>query len=454
MISFKKALFTGMTILAAFNGFAQNSTEYKLDTTLVGYNDTIQERGVVVNRLRDNWFVTASGGIHWFKGDFNDYGKRKDRLSPDWYVGFGKWFVPAFALKMEFGMSNSKGFTNENNPTVFTITDELYHTEDGIGYYKQRMNWWDLNLQIMLNMTRLITGYEGPDSPKNMNQIILTGGVGAVHEFKKDAVIGSNLCSVHSELIYNRFIDKGKHFSIDAKARLIAYQDNFDGNTSIDGKKKWDCNLGFALGLTYNFKENTWQKPNRVSSEVSYMTREQYERIEIESKTADVKELSFYIHYPDSSALGVLANNEQNSHEALKSLKSNGYKSKKSELLYSFADFCAATNKLSGDTTTVKGADKNAATELSKILIKYPLSKISIVSMGKKMDYYTNNIATQAQNSQNLATVNQRNAELISALKQVDLLSKVEPTITITNQLDVDNENCTKVTIQYLTEGK
>ncbi len=74
--------------------------------------------------------------------------------------------------------------------------------------------------------------------------------------------------------------------------------------------------------------------------------------------------------------------------------------------------------------------------------------------MGKKMDYYTNNIATQAQNSQNLATVNQRNAELISALKQVDLLSKVEPTITITNQLDVDNENCTKVTIQYLTEGK
>ncbi|MBQ2367366.1 MAG: hypothetical protein II296_03505, partial [Bacteroidaceae bacterium] len=113
---------------------------------------------VVTNRFWSNWFVLGNVGMHAFYGDYSRFGTIEDFISPDINVGFGKWFTPGIGAKIQFGRSNSKGCSKYEN--YFTYGDPLT-SSNGEQYWKTKMNWWDLNVNAMFNLSRLFCGYEG-----------------------------------------------------------------------------------------------------------------------------------------------------------------------------------------------------------------------------------------------------------------------------------------------------
>ena len=213
---------------------------------------------VVTNRFWANWFVLGNVGGHAFFGDYGTLGGLSEKMSPNFSVGVGKWFTPGIGVKAQFGMSNSKGFSEQEN--CFTYGDPMY-TADGTPYWKNKMVWSNFNINAMFNLSRLIRGYEGKVSDELMNQFILSAGVGAVHQRKIKAQ--RNEWSGHLELQYSRFFDKEKKFSLDLKAQGMFCQTNFDRIVlKHNGKKSfwWDINAGVSVGFTYYIKKRHWDR--------------------------------------------------------------------------------------------------------------------------------------------------------------------------------------------------
>lgn len=219
---------------------------------------TDDEYRIVTNRFWDNWFILGDFGGHAFAGDYGSVGDFSGLLSPDFNIGIGKWFTPGIGAKIQFGLSNSKGYSKEE--TYFTYGDPMT-ASDGSLYWKSKNKWWDLNVNAMFNLSRLIKGYEGKESDRLMNQFIASVGIGALHHRDIDAQ--RNEWSGHVELQYSRFFNKKKSVSLDVKAHAILFQTNFDGITlksNGEDSKWWDSNIGLSVGVTYYFKKRHWDR--------------------------------------------------------------------------------------------------------------------------------------------------------------------------------------------------
>ena len=232
--------------------------------------DTLVEKVVVVgndqqvitNLLKDNWFVLADVGINAFWGDCT-VGNIFTRLTPQFNVGFGKWFVPGFGAKMQF-----TGFASQEYKSVETVNtrnSETYYDDNGNPYWNEHIKWWDINVDLMFNLSRMILGYEGIESSKRKNQFIASIGLGATHHY--DIPLVSNVVSGHVELQYSRFFFDKKALSLDVRMRGIFYGTDFDRVNN----RRFDENVSLNVGLTYHFKKRGWE---RTVSNVTYFVED------------------------------------------------------------------------------------------------------------------------------------------------------------------------------------
>ena len=250
---------------------------------------------VVTNRFWANWFVLGNVGGHAFFGDYGTLGKLSEKMSPSFSIGFGKWFTPGLGVKAQFGMSNSKGFSEEEN--WFTYGDPMY-TADGTPYWKNKMQWSNFNINAMFNLSRLFRGYEGKVSDELMNQFIFSAGIGTVHQRKIKA--HRNEWSGHLELQYSRFFDKEKKFSLDLKAQGMFCQTNFDGIVLKHDRKKsiwWDINAGFSVGFTYYIKKRHWDRCLPGAAPVYNINQT---IVMPENKCPEYGTMVFYVFFPNN----------------------------------------------------------------------------------------------------------------------------------------------------------
>ena len=136
----------------------------------------------------------------------------------------GKWFTPGIGVKFQFELGSSKGYSKEEN---WYTQGESLTADDGTSYWKTKYKWWDLNANVMFNLSRLFKGYEGIDSENLKNQFIFSIGLGALHHYGISAQ--RNEWAGHLELQYSRFFTKAKAVSLDVKLYTNLYQTNFDG---------------------------------------------------------------------------------------------------------------------------------------------------------------------------------------------------------------------------------
>lgn len=213
---------------------------------------------VITNLLRDNWFILGDAGINAFYGDYT-FGNLSTRLTPQFNVGLGKWFVPGFGAKLQF-----TGFASKENKTVETVNtrnSQTFYDENGNPYWTETIKWWGINVDLMFNLSRMIFGYEGIGSSKRKNQFIASIGLGATHHY--DIPLISNVISSHLELQYSRFFFDKKALSLDVRLRGIFYGTDFDRVN----KTFVDQNISLNIGLTYYFKKRGWE---RTVSNITY----------------------------------------------------------------------------------------------------------------------------------------------------------------------------------------
>lgn len=249
-----KRLVAGMMLCCgiASSAFAQVKEGESITMTQV---DTIQvtnhKERVITNPFWNNWFVMADAGVNAFWGDC-PVGKFKNRLTPQFNVGVGKWVIPGFGLNLQFTGFRSKG--EKGVEGIYTRGSKMYTDGDGDKYWKEKIKWWDFSLNAMFNLTRLIGGYEGDNSSKHLNQFIASVGIGATHHY--DLPYGSaNEWSGHVELQYSRFFSAKKNLSLDVKLRGLLYETKYDG---VFNHQLFDENISLNVGVTYYIKKRGW----------------------------------------------------------------------------------------------------------------------------------------------------------------------------------------------------
>lgn len=212
-----------------------------------------------INRWRRTWLLFANGGINTYWSDCTE-GDLSTRMTPQISLGGGAWLTPVFGFNLQFVGFESKA--DKFMEGIFTIGKPRYVLPDGRHYWKEHTKWIDLSFNLMLNLTRLVTGFEGYGSSRNSNQILLTGGLGGTHHY--DLPYGSaNELSFHFELGYSRFFSPEKNLSLDIRARGLFYSSSYDG---VTGQHPFDSNLSLNIGITYCFTPYKRQQPTRTAA--------------------------------------------------------------------------------------------------------------------------------------------------------------------------------------------
>lgn len=317
----KFTLFTALALLFCSSMQAQpeglkwqrvnpDSLPAGLDSLLVefpGEQSTDDRFRVVGNRFWDNWFVLGDVGIHTFRGDWSGYGKFKETLSPDFNIGVGKWFFPGFGLKAQFGMGNSRGFTEIWTPYAVGSEDNPMYKADGTPYWQLKTKWWDINANVMLNLTRIIDAWEGYETKEHANQFILSVGLGGVHHRDKELENKTwgepyygpkNEWYGNVELQYSRFFTKTKALSLDVKLRGRFYETHYD--LSPIAGHRWDYHLGLNVGVTYYFKKRGWERCRSCSNPAYFVSLPTPPAPIIVADCPEYKTFTFYIFYPNN----------------------------------------------------------------------------------------------------------------------------------------------------------
>ena len=260
---------------------------------------------VVSNPFRQNWFVFGTAGAHTFRGDYSKDGPFLGTVSPDFGIGFGKWFMPWLALRAEFIYSDSRGYT-EYKTGHYGYGDWI---DGNPGYRKMKTGWWDLGGSAIINITRLYHGYEGYGVKDRMGQLMAAAGIGAVHHLGYEHSYGSdNELSAHLELQYSQFFNEKKNVSLDFKARALLYQTNFDleYGQADHAAQHVDANLGLNVGLTFYLGKkgnNGWRRGTNTVYEREYKeTAKTILKVKEEEKERPVRNgtLTFFVFYPNN----------------------------------------------------------------------------------------------------------------------------------------------------------
>ena len=281
-------------------------------TEIVAQKDTlIDPQRVMSNSFGRNWFVYGTVGAHSFRGDYSSWGPFWGTVTPDVSIGFGKWFIPGLALKVEAIYSNSRGYTEFMNANEGYGYGGQIGTHDGTPYRRMKTPWIDLGALVSLNLSRLFNGYEGYGSDRMMGQWMANIGFSGIHHFGYNHAYGSdNEWAGHFEIQYSQFFNKNKRVSLDIKARDILYQTNHDLQYGQRDRAahKFDNNLGLDIGFTFylgNQRNNGWSTGAATMYRNEYREREiQVVKVKeeevIKPKNAKHGILSFYVFYPNN----------------------------------------------------------------------------------------------------------------------------------------------------------
>ena len=84
---------------------------------------------VITNFFRHNWFILGDAGINAYWGDDTSKGSLSSRLTPQFNIGFGKWFVPGFGAKLQFTGFRSRA--DKWSKGFYTHASAEYIDKDG-----------------------------------------------------------------------------------------------------------------------------------------------------------------------------------------------------------------------------------------------------------------------------------------------------------------------------------
>ena len=249
-------------------------------------------QGYLLNRMRDNWFIMADGGVGMMMSSYDRHEHFGHRLGAKADFFIGKWFSPLLGLRGGADFEQIKGATWTGNYAALGYRNWPRQL-DGGKYVPQHFNDIGLVGDVLFNVSNWLCGYK----PHRFYNCIYYVGMTVNWVYARDGKrpvsdgpwkYGANDDPDHSRNysmqtgILNSFaITKKIDFNVDLRFDLM--QEHIDGAGM--GYRTWNEYPGILLGMTYKFGKSEWNAPvQAVCPEVTYP------RDEIDSLIAELNQ--------------------------------------------------------------------------------------------------------------------------------------------------------------------
>ena len=225
-------------------------------------------QGYLFNRMRDNWFITADGGIGMMMSPYDKHEKFGHRLGAKADLFVGKWFSPLLGLRAGFDYEQMKGATYTGNFNALGYRNWPRQL-DGGKYVPQHFNNFGLVGDVLFNVSNWLAGYK----PYRFYNCIFYVGMAVNWVYARDGArpvsdgkwkYGANDDTDHCRnysmqcgLLNSFAITKKLDFNIDLRFDLM--QEHVDG--ADIWFKTWNEYPGILLGMTYKFGKSEWNAP-------------------------------------------------------------------------------------------------------------------------------------------------------------------------------------------------
>ena len=226
-------------------------------------------QGYIFNRMQDNWFVQAEGGVGVmmsYKDANMKLGKRF--LAPKANLFIGKWFSPLLGVRIGGHFEQMKGATdNINNIGARTDMADQMKDDADRGIYGQKFNRIGVTGDVLFNLTNWLCGYK----PGRFYNATLYAGASTSWDFYNDKQDGTGSWkykgwkngnegshdrnfALQAGLL-NSFA-LGKHVDLLLDLRFDMVQEHMDL-----GHKTWVEYPSAMLGFAYKFGKTEWNAP-------------------------------------------------------------------------------------------------------------------------------------------------------------------------------------------------
>lgn len=214
-------------------------------------------QGLLINKAKDNWFITAEGGANILFGHKDVHAKFANRIGPQANLFVGKWVTPVFGFRFGASWIMPKGATVEDGFFRKMNSGSI----DGEGkYYDEKFQGIGPEFDLMLNLTNWWCGYKSD----RVYNAVLHGGAGAYWTFAR-RYKGEDIKwrSAHNTVLFaniglmNNFrVSKHVDLFVDAKFQVIDF-------SNVDPAGSYEANYTASLsaGITYNFGKTDWNCP-------------------------------------------------------------------------------------------------------------------------------------------------------------------------------------------------
>ena len=226
-------------------------------------------QGYIFNRMQDNWFIQAEGGVGVMMSFKDAEAKFGKRIAPKANLFIGKWFSPLLGVRIGGHFEQMKGIAGE--PTAIgrrTDLDWLKDNADKTNYYGAQMfNRIGVTGDVLFNVTNWLCGYK---PGRFYNAVVYAGastswdfyrqGYGAgdwKYKGDKNGIEGSHDRNFALQAGLLNSFALGKHVDLLLDLRFDMVQEHMD----YPGHKTWVEYPSVMLGLSYKFGKTEWNAP-------------------------------------------------------------------------------------------------------------------------------------------------------------------------------------------------
>ena len=221
-------------------------------------------QGYIFNRMQDNWFIQAEGGVGVmmsYKDAEADFGKR---IAPKANLFIGKWFSPLLGLRIGGHFEQMKGIAGQSSAIGYRSDLDMGDTQ----LPGQLFNRIGVTGDVLFNLTNWICGYK----PGRFYNATVYAGASTSWNFYNDKTDGTGdwkyqgadngKDGAHSRNfalqagLLNSFA-VSKHVDVLLDLRFDMVQEHMDGA----GRKTWVEYPSAMLGLAYKFGKTEWNAP-------------------------------------------------------------------------------------------------------------------------------------------------------------------------------------------------
>ncbi|MDO5571261.1 MAG: hypothetical protein Q4F97_07320 [Bacteroidales bacterium] len=184
----KKIILTIIVTLSALAVHAQRTEKevLQIDTLDVVYKTRY------VSSFLDNWYIQGNFGGRVLIGEEDSQMNFKKRIDPGYQFAIGKKFYPSFGARISGGGARLTGWNSgeqglyQGNSWLDPLVDPVKVYLEGKGVdtskgYRQEMKFFDINLDLTLDMFNIFRRYKRYDRPFDWNMFT---GVGYIHSFE------------------------------------------------------------------------------------------------------------------------------------------------------------------------------------------------------------------------------------------------------------------------------